>query len=104
MLHDLVDARLLAWVRGGDGDSLILAVDMDRIHVQGILEALEGPLPPGESGAGALDRELAEILHGMEEVQGDSRWNLPLRVLAERARELEAGRSTAASGPVFARG
>jgi|688.fasta_scaffold08233_12 membrane protein len=104
VLHELVDARLLAWVRGGDGDSLILAVDMDRIHVQGILEALEGPLPPGESGAGALDRELAEILHGMEEVQGDSRWNLPLRVLAERARELEAGRSTAASGPVFARG
>ncbi|MEY2785472.1 MAG: hypothetical protein RL277_1682 [Planctomycetota bacterium] len=104
VLNELVAARLLAWVRGPESDSVMLATDIDRIHVQGILEALEGPLPRSETGAAALDQELAGILHGMEEVQGESRWNLPLRVLAERALELEGGKLSSASPAVFARG
>lgn len=104
VLNELVAARMLAWVRGGDGDSLVLATDLDRIHVQAVLEALEGPIARSETGAGALDRELAGILNGMEEVQGESRWNLPLRLLAERAVELETGKPLAGNAAVIGRG
>lgn len=103
VLHELVEARLLLWVRGGEGDTLAMAVDIDRLSVKTILDALEGPLPAGESGDSAMDRELSGILSGLEEAQNESRFNLPLRSLAERHIELTQGRGLA-SAPAHARG
>jgi DNA-binding IscR family transcriptional regulator len=102
VLAELVDGGLLAVTRGKTGDTYLLARDVDRIQVKTVLDLFRGPLersPPGQS-ADAPDAEVATCLVGLDEALGESRYNLPLRALAEHehARPAATERETAPRG------
>jgi membrane protein len=84
VLGELVDGGLLAATRGKGADTYLLARDIDRIQVKAVLDLFRGALErPGTPGGDAADAEIAACLVGLDEAQGESRHNLPLRALAE---------------------
>ena len=84
VLAELVEGRLLALGRENGADTYLLARDLDLIQVKTVLDLLRGSIDRSADPALAgSDAEIAGCLVGLDEAQGESRHNLPLRALAE---------------------
>ncbi|MBK7641916.1 MAG: YihY family inner membrane protein [Planctomycetes bacterium] len=85
VLADLVEGGLVACARSGGADTFLLARDIDRIQVKHVLDLFRGPFErQGSALAERVDAEVSACLVGLDEALGESRHNLPLRVLAEQ--------------------